>query len=202
MPRRRRHSKEAAEEQPLFDETAQQETPKAEPKAVACAVPDCKLPAAEGGKFCVVHEVMAGWKKKTQAQGRAADKKGEVVVGVLWRFGASVLDAVTPIVAGYVAKAAEDPRAAAGNIFNGARTAAGAAGQAYQNWGRQLPVQPKADPFYVLGLAQTCTVEDVRKMQRKLAALYHSDRADDSVVTAKLVEINAAAAECLKILKG
>jgi curved DNA-binding protein CbpA len=60
----------------------------------------------------------------------------------------------------------------------------------------------KRDPFLILGLKKTASESDVRKMQQKLATIYHSDVGGDEAATEKMKEINDAASECLKILRS
>lgn len=100
--------------------------------------------------------------------------------------------------------------AVANNVIaqpQGLQIAAGVTAQRAQNWYQERQQQraapPKTNPFQVLGLDRNkATAADVKKMQRKLAALYHGDTAEGSVAADKMAEINAAADEALKILGG
>jgi preprotein translocase subunit Sec63 len=64
----------------------------------------------------------------------------------------------------------------------------------------KAPAAALVDPFAVLGLETGCSEEDVRKRQREFAAILHADKGGGPTAAARLVEINTAAAECLKKL--
>jgi hypothetical protein len=148
-------------------------------------------------KLTVVFEAIDGGKKKWQKSQQAANRRGDTVASVGWQLLGGLVDLFSPAITDMANRAAEDPAAAAAKAKQTAQTA-------YQYVrGNPPPQQPaKPDPFYVLGLnRETATVADVRQMQRKLAGIYHTDKAGDAIATQKLAEINAAAAECLKVLK-
>lgn len=188
-PRRRRPRRDAA---PLFEE---QEEP-ARPAESGCAVPGCKLKPTPESRFCILHEALDGGKKKWQQSQRAAAKRGDTVASVGWQLLGGLVDLLNPAITEMVSRAAEDPAGAAER----ARQATGAAYQ-YVRGAPPAPPPPRLDPFAVLGLDPgKATASDVKAMQRKLAAIYHSDKGGTAVNASKLAEINAAADECLKLL--
>lgn len=196
-PRRRRPRRDAA---PLFDEPEDLERePAAAPGPAGCGVPGCKLKAVPESRFCVLHEALDGGKKKWQQSQRAAAKRGDAVASVGWQLLSGLVDLLNPAITEMVSRAAEDPAGAAAR----ARAAAGAAYQHVRGVPPPPPPAPKLDPFSVLGLDPArATAADVKSMQRRLAAIYHSDKQGSAVNASKLAEINAAADECLKRLKN
>jgi hypothetical protein len=58
------------------------------------------------------------------------------------------------------------------------------------------------DPFAVLGLEEKgCTVEVVRRRQREFAKILHADKGGGPAATARLVDVNNAAAACIERLR-
>lgn len=108
-------------------------------------------------------------------RGKRAAERGELLEGAFGMLGSHLLQ-----------KLMNDPRA-----------------QQFTRGPTQPPPQPKHNPFLVLGLdRKTATAADVRRVQRKLAAIYHSDKNESGIAKDKLAEINSAAAECLAVLAG
>jgi hypothetical protein len=86
--------------------------------------------------------------------------------------------------------------------------------------GQQMPVNPfvhpgsqrprerppnlhQPDPFKVLGLNPTsATEQDVRRIQKGAAAIWHEDRGGGKEAQSRLAEINEAAEACLKIIRA
>jgi hypothetical protein len=65
------------------------------------------------------------------------------------------------------------------------------------------PKPAKPDPFALLHLdAKKATVEDVRRVQRELAKIYHTDIARGGLASDAMAEINAAAEEAVKAIKA
>jgi hypothetical protein len=65
------------------------------------------------------------------------------------------------------------------------------------------PPEKKPDPFAVLRLdAKTATVEDVRRVQRKLAEAYHADTGASGVASDAMAEVNAAAEAAIKAINA
>ena len=187
QPRRRRRKKK---NEPLFEE------PAVEQKPASCAVANCKLHAVEGSPHCVLHAMLHSGKQAATQKQRQATKQGDAVAAALWGLIGMAADVGNSLGTEYINKAAEDPTAAA-------RSAAQAAQQAWQRVRpAPPPVAPTPDPFVILGLdPKKATAADVRTMQKRLAGIYHSDRAGEAVDTSKLKEINAAATECLRRLQ-
>ncbi len=67
---------------------------------------------------------------------------------------------------------------------------------------QQQQAPQSADPFAVLGLDRTATVESVRARQRELARIFHVDVGGGAAANERMVEINAAADEAIRILQG
>jgi hypothetical protein len=65
---------------------------------------------------------------------------------------------------------------------------------------QQAPQRP--DPFAVLGLDRGCSESDVRARQRELARIFHTDVGGGAAANDRMAEINAAADEAVRILKG
>jgi hypothetical protein len=64
------------------------------------------------------------------------------------------------------------------------------------------PPPPRRDPFEVLGLdPMTATEEQIRRVQRGCAEMWHSDKGGGTAAQSRLGEINAAAEEALRILR-
>lgn len=142
--------------------------------AAPCAAPGCRLPAAHGSRFCVLHEMIDINQRRLEKQ---AKTNGDLTTQVLL-FGLTWL--------GPVISKATQPRPAP-------TQARGPAGGG---------TPPPADPFAVLGLEKKgCTVEAVRRRQREFAGILHADKGGGPAATARLVEVNAAAAACLTQLK-
>lgn len=172
----RRKPKPKPDDEPLFDENAEESTETPEPRL--CAAPGCQITTL-GSKYCLAHEIILGSREKYE---RRAKRSGGDIWSAVTAGGLGVLSQL-------VSNVSTEVEGAVANLLRGQVRAPGA------------PAAPTAptDPFVVLGLdPATATDKTVREMQRKLAAIYHSDRGNDAAAEAKLKEINAAAAECLK----
>ena len=140
--------------------------------AAPCAAPDCHLPAAHGNTFCVLHGMIDINQRRLEKQ---AKTNGDLTTQVLL-FGLSWL--------GPVISKAPQPRPAP-------RAPAGAA-----------PPGAAPDPFAVLGLEEKgCTIEAVRRRQREFAKILHADKGGGPAATARLVDVNNAAAACVERLR-
>jgi len=69
---------------------------------------------------------------------------------------------------------------------------------------KKAAAQPaRPDPFALLRLdAKTATVEDVRRVQRELAKIYHTDLDATGLADDAMAEINAAAEAAIKAIKA
>jgi hypothetical protein len=136
--------------------------------------PHCNKPAVSPNGFCIAH----GLQDLCVSRGRRAAKRGELWERIFYDAGSALV--------GHVSQQMDVIQQA----------------EPHQQFVPQQPPQPpKADPFAVLGLdPATATKADVRRVQRKLASIYHADQAGGSVASSKMAEINAAAAACLSAL--
>lgn len=143
------------------------------PTASPCAAPDCHLPAAHGNTFCVLHGMIDINQRRLEKQ---AKTNGDLTTQVLL-FGLSWL--------GPVISKATQPRPAPAQARSSGTPAAG------------VP-----DPFAVLGLEEKgCTIEAVRRRQREFAKILHADKGGGPAATARLVDVNNAAATCVERLR-
>jgi hypothetical protein len=143
-------------------------------------VKGCKLTAMPGERYCAMHGLMINGMNYLKENGQEALARGDWAAGLLHGGLGTLLDVVGHALTKKVS-------AGGFNIpFAGVPPAP----------------PPRVDPFAVLGLdAATATVEDVRRMQRELAKLYHTDKANSHISQAKLAEINAAATEAIASLQ-
>lgn len=59
----------------------------------------------------------------------------------------------------------------------------------------------KPDPFRVLHLdPKTATIEDVKRVQKQLAAVFHADKGESGVASEAMAEINAAAQAAIEAI--
>ena len=143
------------------------------PEQKQCNFPRCQGPTVGRSKYCLVHELIEGFRARTKAHdlgylaGVVCDALGEKLV--------------LPPMPG--------PE------------------QAFHQWQSQHTPRPEKQAprsggcFQVLGLDQRkATKADVRRVQKELAKIYHSDKNEKGVSSDKMKEINAAVQECLKML--
>lgn len=72
-----------------------------------------------------------------------------------------------------------------------------------QKAAREQQAQKTLNPFSVLRLdPQTATEADVRRVQRKLAEIYHGDKAEGGVAGDAMREVNDAAAAAIEYIKA
>jgi hypothetical protein len=140
----------------------------------------CGLPAFPNSEYCAVHSlVYQGVQKAQEIVGKG--DPWSIFIGTA--VGAVVRGSTQAIhdAAQQISQQQFNPRAAPGP--------------------KSPP--PKRDPFEYLGLdPKTATEKDVNAVQRKLAGIYHSDKAASGVNAAKMAEINAAAEACKAALKA
>jgi len=132
----------------------------------------------------MLYSTVAGLK----ASGRRATKRGNVAGGALQTLLATALDAV----------------ASAANEYAAAGTAPTwwPSRQAPPAAAPPPPAPPKPTCWEILGLDPAgATPDRVRDVQRRLAGIYHSDLGTGRAGEAKLVEVNAAASDCLAELR-
>lgn len=177
-----RKRKPTPDDEPLFEENNEPE-PKSGEELGPCKVKGCKLTAMPGERYCAMHGLMINGMNYLKENGQEALARGDWAAGLLHGGLGTLLDVVGHALTKKVS-------AGGFNIpFAGFPTGA-------------PPPPPRLDPFEVLGLdAATATVEDVRRIQRELAKLYHTDKRDSHVSQAKLAEINAAATEAVALLQ-
>lgn len=148
-----------------------------------CSAPGCKLAALPGQKTCAVHGLLDIGEAAARKRAVQAKRQGDVFMAALFGFAPSLIALARPL----VNQAAQDV----------------GAGQVPFRRSLTPPPPPEApDPFAVLGLEATASVEAVRERQRQYAQIFHPDRGGGPAAAAKLQEINAAAAEVMKRLKG
>ena len=156
--------------------------------------------AVDARGLCVLHGLILDGQKRMQRSAQRASSHGDFLMGAVFRVGPFLLDRFSPALTETFNRAIEDPMATAQKAAAAARFARQAV--------RPPPPPPplKKDPFEILGLdPKTATAADVRKMQKKLAQIYHPDRGGAAAAVAaaetKLKEINEAATDCLKRTK-
>jgi hypothetical protein len=177
-------------------------TPKSEPRArrrrreveddfevvelPLCAAPGCESPSLGESDFCLVHLGLDMALDKLQRSMRRNDVTGALLGGV----GVLLFNPTTATAFGEAAK----------RFAPGASASAGAPSPP-----PPPPPPPRArgqDPWAFLGLdPRKAKAEDVKRVQRALAKLYHSDAGAAGVDPKRMAEVNAAAAACLAQLK-
>lgn len=139
---------------------------------IICEAPGCQLPAVLDGRYCALHEIVEVNRSRAQKKAKKGDFTSQAIFfGLSW-LGPAISQATQKV----------------------AQTVA-------QGPSRPPPPPPKSDPFDFLGLERECSVGDVRKRQRALAAIFHTDTGGGPASGARLAEINQAATECIKILE-
>lgn len=144
-----------------------------------CTAAGCTLPALPGEKLCAPHYLVDA----AVDRAKRAFKKDNLAGGIGSALTAILLNAAGPA-ADRLVREVKIPYAGSG-----------------------VPRQPRRTPiedaFRTLGIdPKKATVEDVRRMQRNLAAIYHGDKADPAVAVSKMTEVNEAARICLEHLKA
>lgn len=158
---------------PSTNEEAQQETP-----PLTCAAPRCNAPPFPDSQFCLSHtatSMVMDFAERKLRRGNAS--------GLLGAAGALI---------------AQNP-----NVMNAAaNTIAQILGGGARPRPTPAPEPPKLDPFVYLGLDRTqATPEDVKRIQRELAKIYHPDRMGSAVAAAKMQEVNQAVEAALESLR-
>lgn len=170
------------DDEPLFVEDDEERATDEAPEPRVCLAPGCQITTL-GSKYCLAHEIILGSREKYERRAR--------------RGGGDFWSAVTAgglgVLSQLVSNVSTEVEGAVANLLRGQVHA-----------GAPAAAPPMAvDPFAVLGLdPTTATPEKVRDMQRQLAKIYHTDKGTDGAAEQKLKEVNAAAAECLKRLRG
>lgn len=192
--------KKTPDDDPLF---ADEDAPKCKRKRkrdmdegpVRCVATRCSLPAAPDSTYCKVHTLLFDGMRKLRGSSRRAAARGDFKGGALHGLGSLLLDLGGQLftnAGNQVASAADHAAAQAGPI------------DWSQLFGQKPTEQSDAAGFAtscweVLGLdPATSTADDIREMQRKLALIYHTDKHNPAVLSNKIAEINAAAAEALR----
>lgn len=149
-----------------------------------CGAPGCQAPALPRRKYCTSHETLyslfASARRGLDKLRRQGDR-GDMLKSLAAGAGYIAVDLVEQTVQSQVAD--------------------GSWPDAWRKVREVVKTKPKTDPFAVLGLdPKTSTVDDVKKRQRKLASIFHSDKGADAAAGEKMKEVNAAATECVQIL--
>jgi len=151
------------------------EPPKDAAGDVRCYCGRARMP---GSEFCVAHTVHDFLSDGS----RRAAKRGKPWEAVLFGLGAAVTDNIHKHDLGQKAFVIYQMRQQ----------------QAQQAAQRKAS---KPDPFVVLRLdPKTATVEDVRRVQKRLALVYHTDKDESGVAGDAMQDINAAAAEAIEAI--
>lgn len=149
-------------------------------KPKGCSTENCNQPRAPGCKYCQLCEMTIRANKHVNQAHQRGDFVGALVnTGLVFLWDG--------IRTGKLATAAEP-------IIQR---------QFVRRPAPQSPQPKKADPWSVLGLnAKIATENDVRRIQRAAAKMWHEDRGGGVEAQARLGEINAAAEECLKQIRA
>jgi hypothetical protein len=160
-------------------------TPDDEPlfETLKCKMKGCKLDAVPDGVYCAAHEMMVNAAVYLKENGRRALARGDWSSSFLHGLGGVGIDIVK-------------------HAFSRMSLPDLGPVGAFVPPPPPPPPPTKSDPFAILGLDPTvATIEDVRRMQRELSKLYHTDKGDSHVASSKLAEINAAAADAISLLR-
>jgi hypothetical protein len=166
----------------------------ADEKPLVCAMPGCKDPPLDGDDFCAVHVFIFPVVESAQKTIRKGGLEN-IVKGALTGLGASLGESL--LQAGKLAI----------GRYGAAATGPGPTGPIPNPFaGFRAQRMQQKDPYAVLGLKPTATVDEIRARQRKFATLFHADRLGNDPELAKLAEgklkeINEAAALALKNAK-
>lgn len=148
-------------------------------RPVTCKTANCSNPPAPGSRFCPLCDIAVRFHRQVDKSNRRGDTLGALVnTGLAF-------------------------------LFNGIREGRVAAPTMENPFGNFVPrpqhpqpPPPRPSPFTVLGLdPKTATEKDVRRIQRGAAEMWHSDKGGGPDGEARLAEINAAAAACLKEIR-
>ena len=158
--------------------TPRTKTKKAKPEpSTHCRFGGCTQPVMRGDR-CFAHDLV----DRLSGAAHRSMQRGQVLEGLLASAGSLLINNFGTA----LAKGA--------NGANGTHGANGAPRPA------SPPPLTRPNPWTVLGLdPQRATKADIRRVQRKLAEIYHTDKADDAIAAGKIAEINAAAQACLKL---
>jgi len=185
-----------------------------------CRFPACTSDLIEGSTLCALHHAQ----RELYRNAKKAARKNKGVGSVLSSAAAFLLDANNPVgrVVGNVAKDYADD---AKTFVDATMGSVGLENNPAPEEETEEPEveeeepfeweyvddekeveEAKTDPWKILGLnPEKCTVDIVRKRQRRLASIYHSDQEENEADVAeeeKLKEINQAASDCIEILKS
>ena len=135
----------------------------------------CGAAATLGSDFCMAHTV-GDWIADAT---RKARRRGDSTTAAAWQFAGVLADGVFK----------HGPKAYMAYTIREQQKKATAAA--------------KPDPFALLQLdAKTATVQDVRRVQRELAKIYHNDVAGSGLAGDAMSNINIAAEEAIKKIKA
>lgn len=169
---------------PQAKKTRKKKAAKKPPEQPKCEV--CGKPIPYGER-CVAHELthmITSYAEEREAQGSA-------LAGLLWRLGGQALG-----------------NAVEQDLHKKALMMAALRRQQREQQRQQQQQQAQAqqarpDPFAILGIDRAgATVDAVRSRQRELARIFHTDVGVGSAANERMMEINAAADEAVKILQG
>jgi len=146
----------------------------------------CKAPAVLGEEYCAMHLVSyflvgkaVDATNKALRSGNVGQAAGAAAATVILQAGGPMLERAVASMAGMHSRPAG-----------------------------QAPKAPRRGPdpmlaFRVLGLdPKRATVEDVKRVQRELAKIYHPDTAGEAMSKEKMKEVNAAVEACLMHITG
>ncbi len=180
-----------------------------------CRFPDCDADKIEGSTLCMLHHMQRELYRKAKRGGRSTERG---FLASLSNAAAFVLDPRNPVgkVVGTVAKDYADEAEAFVAM-------ASEQGQPFTEqeppdieeeaeeeevedtfeWEEQYEAPKTLDGWAVLGLdKKKATEDDIRKRQRKLAAIYHTDTSEaEEAENIKMKEINEAASMCIEEVK-
>jgi len=143
----------------------------------------CGAPAAPGSDYCMGH-ALSDW---LADNARKANRRGKSFEAVLFGGAAALVD-----------------NAQRHDLVGKAAVAYAMREQRKRAAEAPKPPKPaKPDPFALLHLdAKTATVEDVRRVQRALAKIYHTDLNATGLADDAMAEINVAVEEAIKQIKA
>jgi hypothetical protein len=168
----------------------------------ACQATGCRLPAAPDSDYCNVHTLVFDGMRRLRNSSRKSAAKGDFGKGALHGIGSVALDLLGQVFsnAGENVATTANERAEGLNWERVASAFGGFAPTGTNQPPTATPQQP--DCWSILGLdPKTATAKDIREMQRKLAAIYHTDRGNPAIAAQKLAEINAACSTALLLLQ-
>ena len=159
-------------------------------KSEGCRV--CGKPVAvPEGEVCVAHEIID---MVTGYTSERADAAGGPFAG-LWTLGGQIVSSA-------IEKEMHKKAVFAARMKYAQHQAQKQRAQQQQQQQQQQQARPQRDPFAVLGLDRSATEQDVRSRQRELARIFHTDAGGGAAANERMAEVNAAADEAIRILKG